>query len=56
MKIRELIEILQELNQDGEVCIVDDEQNNTYEITEVRTCEDHSSEYFKAYADIVINL
>ena len=54
MKIKELIKLLQDLNKNGDVCIVDDDQNNCFEILEVRTCEDHSSKYFRAYADIVI--
>lgn len=56
MKVKELIEILKTIDPNGDVCIVDDDQDNCYKITEVRTCDDHSSEYYKAYADIVINL
>lgn len=56
MLIKDLIRQLQELNPNGEVCIVDNDQDNCYEIIEVRTCEDKTSEYFRAYADIAINL
>lgn len=56
MKIKELIEILQQLNPNGDVCIVDNEQDNCFDIVEVRTCEDNSSEYNLGYADIVIDL
>ena len=55
MKIKELIKVLQELNPDGDVVVVDDDQNNEWSIVEVRTCEDRSSEWFKDYADIVID-
>lgn len=56
MLIKDLIKQLQELNPNGEVCIVDNDQDNCYEILEVRTCEDRTSEDFRAYADIAINL
>ncbi len=56
MIIKDLIEMLSKLNPNGVVSIVDFEQNNCYEIVEVRTCEDHSSEMYNGFADIVINL
>ena len=56
MKIKELIKQLQELNPDGEVAIIDTDQNNSWGVVEVRTCEDHSNEQYKNYADIVINI
>lgn len=54
MKIKELINILQELDPEGDVCVVDYEQNFCLDIVGVRTCDDHSSEWHKNYADIVV--
>lgn len=56
MKAKELKELLSTIKDDAEICIVDNDQNNTWEITEVRTCEDNASEYKGTYADIVINI
>lgn len=55
MLVKELIKALQELNPDGEVCVIDHKQCYGWQIVEVITCEDRSSEWFKGYADIVID-
>lgn len=56
MKVKELKEILSQFDDNCDVSIIDDDQNNCYDIIEWRTCDDHSSEYFKQYIDLVINL
>lgn len=56
LKVKELIGYLQTLKPDAEVCVVDKNQNNTYEIIDLRTCEDHSSEYYLNFLDIAIDL
>lgn len=56
MKKQELIKILEPFGDDCEITIVDNNQDNCYEIIDIRTCEDNSSEYHKAYIDIVIDL
>ena len=55
MKVKELKEILSTLKDDAEVCIVDNDQDNSWDILECRTCEDKSSEFFGNFLDIVIN-
>lgn len=56
MKLKDLKKILNQFDDDCEITIVDGEQNNCYEIIDFRTCEDNSSEYYKTYLDIVIDL
>ncbi len=55
MKIKDLIATLQTIDPEGLVCVVDHDQNTQWAITEIRTCEDASSEFYKSYADIVID-
>ena len=50
----ELLELLKDLDDNAEICVVDENQDNTFSITEVRTCEDNTSEYKGKYADLVI--
>lgn len=52
----ELLELLQDLDDNAEVTVIDDEQNYCWRITEVRVCEDNTSEYKGKYADIVIDI
>jgi hypothetical protein len=54
MKVKELKEILSTLKDDAEICIVDNDQDNSWDILECRTCEDKSSEFFGNFLDIVI--
>ena len=56
MQVIELKKFLDNIEDCGEVCIVDAEQNYTFNISELNTCEDASSEDYYNYADIVINL
>lgn len=55
MKIIDLIKFLQNLNPNGEACIVDYDQNNVFEIVELRTCDDRGSDWYREYVDIVID-
>lgn len=52
----ELIKLLENLNDNAIISITDAEQNNCYDISEVRICEDKTSEYYNKYADIVVEL
>ena len=54
MKVKELKEILSTLKDDAEICIVDNDQDNAWDILECRICEDKTSESFRNYLDIVI--
>ena len=56
MKKAELLEKLARLDDDADITIIDTEQNNAWDIIEVRTCEDNASEYKNKYADLVINI
>lgn len=56
MKIKELMNALSDLDPNGNVCVVDYDQNTSYGIAEVRYCDDHSSEWYKNYADIAIDI
>ena len=56
MKKAELLELLNGLDDDAEITIVDSEQDNSWDIADVITCDDNTSEYKGKYADIVINL
>lgn len=50
----ELLELLKDLDDSADICIVNEEQEVCYDILEVRTCEDNTSEYKGKYADLVI--
>lgn len=54
MKVFELISILQKMNATADVAVVDEEQDNCYEIIECRVCEDNCSVDKDKYIDIVI--
>ncbi len=56
MKVKDLKQILEQFDDDCEITIVDSEQNNCYEVVDFRTCEDNSSDCYKTYLDIVIDL
>lgn len=56
MLVKELKKILSNFNDDVDVSVIDKDQNNCYEIIEWRTCEDHSSEYYWKYLDLVIDI
>lgn len=56
MKAKELIKILQQLDDDAEIMIVDSEQENAWDIIDCRTCEDNASESKSKYLDIVIDI
>ena len=53
---KDLIKILENFDDDCEISIVDGEQNNCYDIIDFRSCDDNSSEFYKTYLDIVIDL
>ena len=55
MKVKELKAILETLNDNAEITIVDEEQEYSWDIVECQTCEDHASDDFHNYLDIVIN-
>ena len=52
----ELLELLSGLDDNAEICVVNDEQEVCYDIMEVRVCEDNASEFKGKYADLVVNL
>ena len=52
----ELLKLLQDLDDNAEVTVIDDGQNYCWDITEVRVCEDNTSEYKGKYADVVIDI
>lgn len=54
MKAKELKELLQNVKDDADICIINDEQDNAWEILECRVCEDKSSYFFGSFLDIVI--
>lgn len=56
MQVIELKKFLDDIEDCGEVYIVDAGQNYTFDISELNTCEDVSSEDYYNYADIVIDL
>jgi len=58
MKLKEFLEEIKalELNPDAEVCIVDNDQNNCWDILELRTCLDNASDYNRTFLDIAIDL
>lgn len=56
MNVRELRKILNEFDDNCEVVIVGKEQDNAYEIIDYATCEDKTSEYFRKYIDLIIDL
>lgn len=56
MQSYHLKKILEDINQTGEITIIDENQNNCFEIIEIRTCEDKTSEDYRNYADLVIDL
>ena len=56
MKAKELKELLSTIKDDAEICIVDDEQDNSWEIVECRVCEDKASPFYGEFMDIVINI
>ena len=56
MKAKELKELLSTIKDDAEVCIVDNDQNNSWEIVECRICEDKTSSFYGTFMDIVINI
>ena len=52
----ELLKLLQDLDDNAEVTVIDDGQNYCWDVTEVRVCEDNTSEYKGKYADVVIDI
>nr|DAN08478.1 MAG TPA: hypothetical protein [Caudoviricetes sp.] len=56
MQVIELKKFLDDIEDCGEVYIVDAGQNYTFDILELNTCEDVSSEDYYNYSDIVIDL
>ena len=52
----ELLKLLQDLDDNAEVTVIDDGQNYCWDITEIRVCEDNTSEYKGKYADVVIDI
>ena len=56
MKKSELINALRNIDDNAEICVVNDEQEICYDVVEIRTCEDKTSSYFRNYADLVIKI
>lgn len=54
MKKAELLRLLNDLDDNAEITVTDTNQDNAWNIVEVRVCEDNASEYKSTYADIVI--
>ena len=54
MTVKELKEMIKNLKDDARIMIVDDEQEQAWEIKELRTCEDCTSKDFNNYLDVVI--
>lgn len=56
MTAKELIDYLKTVDDNAEITVVDWYQNNTYNIADIRTCEDKSSEYYRKFVDIAIKI
>ena len=56
MTAKDLIEYLKTVDEDAQINIVDMHQNNEYEIKDIRTCEDRTSDNYLKFVDIVIGL
>lgn len=54
MKVKELKELLSGLQDNADVCVVNEEQDITWDILECRICEDKSSDFYGTFLDIVI--
>lgn len=54
MKVKELKNYLKDFNDDVEIAIVDFEQSNCWNIAELRTCEDRTSNDYMKFIDVVI--
>ena len=56
MTAKELIDYLKTVDENAEISIVDVDQNNQYDIVDIRTCEDKTSEHYLKYVDLVIKI
>lgn len=56
MLVKELKEIIKNLDDNVNVTIIDIDHNNCYDIIDTEVCEDRTSEFFNTYLDLVINL
>lgn len=56
MKIGELKKILEDFDDDCEIDIIDYDQNNSWDIVEIRFCDDKSSDFYMKYLELVINI
>ena len=56
MTAKDFIEYLKTVDEDAQINIVDMHQNNEYEIKDIRTCEDRTSNNYLKFVDIVIGL
>lgn len=56
MTAKELIDYLKTVDENAEIAVVDWDQNNTYNIADIRTCEDKSSEHYLKFVDLVIKI
>ena len=56
MRAKELIEILKDVDENAEISVVDMQQNNEYEIKDIRICEDRTSEEYEKFVELLILL
>ena len=56
MKVKELKDIIKNLDDDIEVMIIDSEHSNCYDIIDSEICEDKFSPFYNSFLDLVIDM